>query len=96
MNLDFLKKSPKAEESGEQDEVVKVINGGIHSALLTKLGGVYTFGCGSDGRLGHPDFQGHVYLYKESHPKYVEALHQVKAVDIQSSYYHVLVLAEII
>lgn len=53
------------------------MNGGIHSAILSVSGRVYTFGCGSDGRLGHPDFQGKVYLYKESQPKMIESLENV-------------------
>jgi len=48
------------------EPIKSVINGGIHSAILTVTGRVYTFGCGSDGRLGHPGFEGHRYLYKES------------------------------
>ncbi len=53
--------------------VKKVICAGIHSALLTEDGRLYTFGCGSDGRLGHPEYEGFTYLYKESFPKLVEA-----------------------
>ena len=30
-----------------------------------------TFGCGSDGRLGHPEIGSHKYLYKEPYPKVV-------------------------
>ena len=39
--------------------VVKLAAGGIHSAALDKEGKVYTWGCGSDGRLGHPGAEGH-------------------------------------
>jgi alpha-tubulin suppressor-like RCC1 family protein len=46
--------------------IKKVICGGIHSAILSENGQLYTFGCGSNGRLGHPEFKGFVYLYKES------------------------------
>ena len=53
------------------------MNGGIHSAILSTNGNVYTFGCGSDGRLGQPDFKGYVYLYKESQPKLLESLKNV-------------------
>ena len=48
------------------EPIKQVMNGGIHSAILSISGRVYTFGCGSDGRLGHPGFEGHRYLYKES------------------------------
>lgn len=48
------------------------ISGGIHSAILMENGELRTFGCGSDGRLGHPDIGTHKYLYKEKDPKKVE------------------------
>lgn len=32
---------------------LKVIGGGIHSGILSKNGELLTFGCGSDGRIGH-------------------------------------------
>lgn len=59
------------------EKIVKVLAGGIHSAALTESGNLYTWGCGSNGRLGHPDFEGHTYLYKESQPKLVEGLQNV-------------------
>lgn len=31
-----------------------------------------TFGCGSDGRLGHKEILNHKYLYKEAYPKEIE------------------------
>ncbi len=40
--------------------------GGIHTAVLDINGGIWTFGCGSDGRLGHPESDNHTYLYKYS------------------------------
>ena len=72
--------------------VKKVASGGIHSALLTTDGEVYTFGCGSNGRLGHPEYEGYVFLYKESQPKRVEAL-GARVIDLASSYYHMAVIA---
>ena len=39
-----------------------VCAGGIHSSAVTVDGGVFTWGCGSDGRLGHPEAEGHRYL----------------------------------
>ena len=74
------------------DRVIKVIGGGIHASILTEQGQVYTFGCGSDGRLGHPEYEGHTYLYKESKPKLVEAFAGKKVIDVQSSYYHMMAL----
>ena len=56
----------------EGDTVKKVLGGGIHSAILSNGGKLYTFGCGSDGRMGHPEFEGQIYLYKESFPKLVK------------------------
>ena len=76
------------------DKVVKVISGGIHASLLTESGQLYTFGCGSDGRLGHPDYEGYNYLYKESKPKLVEALVGKKVTDVQSSYYHMMAIVQ--
>ena len=35
-------------------KVSKVLAGGIHSGFLDDNGHIYTFGCGSDGRIGHP------------------------------------------
>lgn len=77
MNLKFL----------GDDKPAKIISGGIHSALLTLNGQLYTWGCGSDGRLGHPEYEGFVYLYKESRPKLVEAFKNKKVIDAESSYY---------
>ena len=47
-------------------KVSKLECGGIHTSFLTTEGELYTMGCGSDGRLGHPELKGKVYLYKES------------------------------
>ena len=72
--------------------VKKVACAGIHSAILTTEGELYTFGCGSDGRLGHPEYEGYVYLYKESQPKKVEAL-GATVLDVAASYYHITCIA---
>lgn len=76
----------------EGTQVRKVMCGGIHSALLTMDGLLYTWGCGSDGRLGHPEYEGYVYLYKESRPKLVRSLLGTPVVDVESAYYHTMCL----
>ena len=83
---------PKVIAMPEGKTVKKVVSGGIHSALLTTDGELYTFGCGSDGRLGHPEYEGYVYLYKESQPKRVEAL-GATVIDLACSYYHMTCIA---
>ena len=72
------------------EPIKQVMNGGFHSAILSVSGRVYTFGCGSDGRLGQPGFEGHRYLYKESQPKLNESIDNV--IELQSSYYHTMAL----
>ncbi|CAG5134847.1 unnamed protein product [Candidula unifasciata] len=71
------------------NETVKTVSaGGIHSAAATTEGSVYTWGCGSDGRLGHPE--GHRYLFRSKVPKKVEQLPKTSAgpVLVSSGYYH--------
>ena len=74
----------------------KVAAGGIHAAILSEDGELFTYGCGSDGRLGHPEYEGFVYLYKESHPKRVELFvaNRQKVIDVSSSYYHMMALVK--
>ena len=62
--------------------------GGIHSSALSVDGRVFTWGCGSDGRLGHSEAQGHRYLYKENEPRVVDALDKQRVISIATSYYH--------
>ena len=85
--------SPQALQVPEGEKVVKVLAGGIHSAALTNSGRLYTWGCGSNGRLGHPDFKGHVYLYKESYPKLLQVLANVS--DAASSYYAMAAISNV-
>ena len=77
------------------NQAVQIECAGIHCAVLTKDGELYTFGCGSDGRLGHPEYEGKVYLYKESKPKLVQKLFATGSVTkITCSYYHNIALVE--
>ncbi len=62
--------------------------GGIHSSALSVDGRVFTWGCGSDGRLGHSEAQGHRYLYKENQPKPIDSLNKQQVISIATSYYH--------
>ena len=68
---------------------MQVVAGGIHSAAVDGSGRVWTWGCGSDGRLGHPGAEGHRYLFREDTPTVVEELERVGRVEqLASSYYH--------
>ena len=60
--------------------------------MLTTEGLLYTWGCGSDGRTGHPEYEGYVYLYKESRPKLVETLAGKPVLDVTSAYYQMMCL----
>lgn len=71
--------------------VMDVACGGIHSAAVTKEGSVFTWGCGSDGRLGHPEAKGHRYLFRSDVPRKVETLPQTLVL-VDCSYYHTAVL----
>lgn len=68
--------------------IEKPAAGGIHSCLLTKEGEVLTFGCGSNGRIGHIESTDHKYLYREGIPRKIESLNEWNIIDLQSSYYH--------
>jgi len=76
--------------SFEEKLVTKVVAGGIHSMALCE-GSVYTWGCGSDGRLGHKECAGHRYLYKEAFPRQIKSKKVVT--DISCSYYHCACIA---
>ncbi|CAF1368591.1 unnamed protein product [Adineta steineri] len=65
-----------------------IATGGIHSSALSVDGRVFTWGCGSDGRLGHSEAQGHRYLYKEHEPRPIDALTKQQVISVATSYYH--------
>ncbi|XP_064621917.1 uncharacterized protein LOC135484418 [Lineus longissimus] len=69
--------------------ITQVSAGGIHSAAVSREGHVFTWGCGSDGRLGHPEAKGHRYLFKSDVPRVVDFLEKVgKVKGVSCSYYH--------
>ncbi len=72
----------------------EIMCGGLHTAVLTQQGELFTFGCGSDGRLGHPECEGHRYLYKEAVPRKVEGFGPGRVVAATTSYYHMLALVQ--
>ncbi|ESP03081.1 hypothetical protein LOTGIDRAFT_157042 [Lottia gigantea] len=80
--------------SFDNESIIDVCAGGIHSCALSKEGHVFTWGCGSDGRLGHPESIGHRYLYRSDVPKRVEDISKYKALGISCSYYHTAALVK--
>ena len=74
-------------------------SGGIHSSIIDQDGVLYTFGCGSHGRLGHQRYIDGKYrhLYKESQPKRVEYFEKIgKVVDYSSTYSSNVALVELL
>ncbi|EFC43310.1 hypothetical protein NAEGRDRAFT_82643 [Naegleria gruberi] len=67
-------------------KVKQVIPGGIHNFSLTVDNELVSFGCGSDGRLGHEESKNYRYLYKETEPRKIEGLGN-KVVQADSDYY---------
>ncbi|XP_060585614.1 uncharacterized protein LOC132741464 [Ruditapes philippinarum] len=83
------------QENFNGEHIQHVSAGGIHSAAVSAEGHVFTWGCGSDGRLGHPEGKGHRYLFRSDIPKVVEGLSRIgKAVNVSCSYYHTAALVE--
>ncbi|CAL1539924.1 unnamed protein product [Lymnaea stagnalis] len=86
--------TPVPKEYFNNEAVVSISAGGIHSSAATSSGSVYTWGCGSDGRLGHRDGQGHRYLFRSDVPRKVEELPQneLNTASVSASYYHTAAL----
>lgn len=61
---------------------------------MTRDGKLMTFGCGSDGRLGHPEMKSHKYLYKEAYPKEVKEFEGAVVLKAATSYYHMIALVQ--
>ena len=85
---------PKKIESLSGIKVIKCFSGGIHTAVLTDKGKCLTFGCGSDGRLGHKESENYNVLYKEDKPREIDFFSDKKVLDISCSYYHMIGLAD--
>lgn len=87
--------TPLPKESFNGETIRHVSAGGIHSMAVSVEGHVFTWGCGSDGRLGHPDGEGHRYLFRSDVPRVVEELSKVgPAVIVSCSYYHAAAVIE--
>lgn len=87
--------TPIQRDCFNNERIIGIAAGGIHSAAVSQEGHVFTWGCGSDGRLGHPEGKGHRYLFRSDIPKLVEAFVGAgKALDVQCSYYHTAALLE--
>ena len=72
----------------EHEHAVGVAAGQQHSLVLTREGGVYSFGSGFAGKLGHGDRSNRLL------PRLVEALRGVKVAAVAAGSYHSLVVAE--
>eukprot|EP00743_Colponemidia_sp_Colp-15_P012704 GILK01014538.1.p1 GENE.GILK01014538.1~~GILK01014538.1.p1 ORF type:complete len:416 (+),score=44.06 GILK01014538.1:46-1248(+) len=77
------------------EPVVGLACGGIHMAAIGQSGRLHTWGCGSNGRLGHPESDDHTYLYREGVPRCVETFTEggLRATLLACSYYHNLAYA---
>ncbi|XP_071080908.1 uncharacterized protein [Haliotis cracherodii] len=79
--------------SFQNEAIAHVGSGGIHSSAVSVSGRVFTWGCGSDGRLGHPEGKGHRYLFRSDVPKQVEFFKPNQHAEmVKCSYYHTVAL----
>ena len=77
---------PKKVEALAGQRVVAVSAGGHHSLALTADGGVWSWGSGVQGKLGHGDMQGQLL------PKKIEALTGQRVVALSAGWQHSLAL----
>jgi alpha-tubulin suppressor-like RCC1 family protein len=73
---------------------LRAICGGIHSGILTGSGELYSFECGSDGRLGHAESKEHRYLYREGIPRKIGSIDGYAVIDASFSYYSNICVAK--
>lgn len=85
-------KVPKRVEFLKDAKARAVVCGGLHTGVVTVDGVLYTFGCGSDGRLGHVKSGMHKVLYKQAVPKIVETFKGKFIEAVASSYYHMIAI----
>ena len=69
---------PRVVEALRGKQVVEVSAGGAHSAAITALGRLYTWGKGRYGRLGHGDYD------DQLKPKMVDALKSYKVTQVRN------------
>jgi alpha-tubulin suppressor-like RCC1 family protein len=59
-----------------------------HNLVIGVDGEIYSFGCGSDGRLGHPESDAHIYLYREGFPRAIDTLKGQQVIQASAAQYH--------
>jgi len=74
--------TPKKVEQLSGVQIIQILCGGHHTAALAKDGEVFTWGFDDDGRLGHGSL-GHQFV-----PKKIEALSEIKTVQIACGCWH--------
>jgi len=82
------RKIPTLVESLRSKHITYVCCGSEHTAVLTKFGRIFTFGCGKNGQLGHNN------LNQESNPKQVLELTGDTVLQIACGSSHTLALVE--
>jgi len=78
--------TPKLIEGLVHTRIAGVAAGGLHSLALSTAGAVYSFGCGSEGCLGHGDRE------DQLEPKRISALSTVRVMHVGAAGDHSLVV----